>query len=109
MKSLDLGNGEMGYIVSGRTIVVVAEGQVSCKLADEAAILDLKSDVYFGLNAVGARIWQLIQEPRMVSEVCSILLEEYDVEPERCRHDLVALLQELAAHGLIEVKDDSSL
>ena len=99
----------MTHTVSGQAIVVAAEGQVSCDLADEAAILDVKSGVYFGLNTVGAHIWKLIQAPKTVNEVREILLEEYDVEPERCGRELVALLQELAANGLIEIKDGSVL
>ena len=94
----------MALAISGQAIVVAVEGQVSCDLADEAAILDLNSGVYFGLNAVGARIWKLVQAPRTVNEVLQALLEEYDVEPERCERDLVALLQELVTYGLIEVK-----
>jgi hypothetical protein len=90
--------------ISGQAIVVAAERQVSCDLADEAAILDLNSGVYFGLNAVGAHIWKLVQTPRTVNEVRDALLEEYDVAPERCERDLFALLQELITHGLIEVK-----
>ena len=88
-----------------RSIVVAAEGQVSCDLAEEVAILDVKSGIYYGLNSIGARIWNLIQAPRTVSEVCETLLVEYEVEPERCEHELLALLQELAAKGLIEVQD----
>ena len=97
----------MADTVSGHSIVLAAEGQVSCDLAEEAAILDLKSGIYYGLNAVGARVWSLIQEPRRVSEVRGILLEEYEVEPERCERELLALLQELADKGLIEMKDET--
>jgi Coenzyme PQQ synthesis protein D (PqqD) len=99
----------MVHTMSGQTIVVAAEGQVSCDLVDEAAILDLKSGVYFALNAVGARIWKLIQEPKTVNEVRDALLEEYDVDLERCEQELVVLLQGLVAHGLIESKNGSAL
>lgn len=64
--------------------------------------------VYYGLDAVGARIWNLIQEPRTMNEVHETLLKEYDVEPDRCERDLLALLQELAAAGLIEIKDEAT-
>jgi hypothetical protein len=90
-------------MIFGRSIVVVAENQFSCDLDKEVAILDLKSGVYFGLNEVGARIWHLLQEPKIVNEVFETILEEYEVEPERCEHELVTLLQELAVHGFIEV------
>jgi hypothetical protein len=83
---------------------VSAKDQVSSDLGGEVAILDLKAGVYYGLDAVGARIWSLIQEPRTVNEIRDILLEEYEVEPERCERDLLVLLQRLADEGIIEVE-----
>jgi Coenzyme PQQ synthesis protein D (PqqD) len=83
---------------------VAAKDQVSSDLGGEVAILDLKAGVYYGLDAVGARIWSLIQEPRNVNEIRDILLEEYEVEPERCERDLLVLLQRLADEGIIEVE-----
>jgi hypothetical protein len=77
-------------------------------LGEEAAILGLKAGMYYGLNAPGARIWSLVQEPRPVSEIRDVLLSEYDVEPDRCERDLLTLLQRLADEGLIEVKDETS-
>ncbi|HVD92617.1 MAG TPA: PqqD family peptide modification chaperone [Vicinamibacterales bacterium] len=78
--------------------------QVSCDLAGEAAILNLKNSVYYGLDTVGARIWTLVQEPITVGAVRDAMLREYDVEPERCERDLIDLLQKLAAEGLIAIK-----
>jgi hypothetical protein len=91
-------------VVSGDSTVVAAKDQVSSDLGGEVAILDLKAGVYYGLDAVGARIWSLIQEPRTVNEIRNILLEEYEVQPERCERDLLVLLQRLADEGLIEVE-----
>jgi hypothetical protein len=91
-------------VVSGDSTVVAAKDQVSSDLGGEVAILDLKAGVYYGLDAVGARIWSLIQEPRTVNEIRNILLEEYEVEPERCERDLLVLLQRLADERLIEVE-----
>jgi hypothetical protein len=85
------------------SVVVASKRQVSSDLGGEAAILDLEGGVYYGLDEVGARIWELIQEPKPVSEVRDVLLEEYDVEPERCERDLLALLDRLAEERLIEV------
>ncbi len=79
--------------------------QVSCDLAGETAILDLKSGQYYGLNPVGARIWALIQESKSVTEVLNIILDEYDVETSSCERDLFALLEELQGKGLVDVKD----
>jgi len=92
-------------VVSGSSTVVAAKDQVSSDLGGEVAILDLKAGVYYGLDAVGARIWSFIQEPRTVNEIRDILLEEYDVEPERCERDLLVLLRRLADEGLVEVRN----
>jgi hypothetical protein len=90
------------------SIVVAAKEQVSSDLAGEAVILDLKSGVYYGLNSVGASIWNLIQEPKTVNEVRDVLLTKYKVEPEQCDRDLKALLEQLEAEGLIEVHNETA-
>jgi hypothetical protein len=71
------------------TFVTAIQDQVSTNLDDEAVILNLKDGVYYGLNPMGARIWDLIQESRTVVEIRNMILEEYEVEPERCEQDLL--------------------
>lgn len=90
--------------LSLHTVVVAAAEQVSCPLGEEAAILNLKNSVYYGMNPVGARIWELLKQPKRVSELRDVLLDEYEVEQERCSADLFALLQRLREEGLIEVQ-----
>ncbi|OGT95451.1 MAG: hypothetical protein A2083_05855 [Gemmatimonadetes bacterium GWC2_71_9] len=77
---------------------------VSCDLNAEAVVLNLRSGRYYGLDPVGARIWNLIQTPRTVQEIRDILLQDYEVEPDRCEGDLVALLEKLANEGLVDVR-----
>jgi hypothetical protein len=98
----------MSTTISEQTVVVAAKDQVSCDLAGEAAILNIKNGVYYGLDPVGARIWNLMRQPRAVREIQNTLVGEYDVEPERCSRDLLGLLEKLLSEGLIEVKDGST-
>lgn len=98
----------MKSTVSESSIVVAAEDQVSSDLGGEVAILDLKAGVYYGLDEVGARIWDLIEKPMRVGEIRDVLVDEYDVAPDRCERDLLALLQKLADAELIEVDDGAS-
>ena len=88
--------------------VVATKNQVSSDLGQEAVILDLKSGVYYGLNDVGTRIWNLIQEPKTLSKIRDLILEEYEVEPECCEQELLALLHELLDAGLIEVSNETA-
>ena len=57
---------------------------------------------------MGARVWNLLQEPRSVQEIWGIRLSEFEVAPQRGERDLLKLRQELSAEGLIEVKDDKA-
>jgi Coenzyme PQQ synthesis protein D (PqqD) len=93
----------MKNTVSERSTVVAAKDQVSSDLRGEVAILHLGTGMYYGLDEVGARIWELIQEPRTVDEVRGVLLSEYDVDSERCERDLLGLLERLKDAGLVEV------
>jgi Coenzyme PQQ synthesis protein D (PqqD) len=92
-------------MISRDSIVVATQEQVSCDLAGEVVILHLRSGMYYGLDAVGARIWSLIQTPMNVNDLRDALLEEYDVDPDRCERDLVALIEDITAQALIEVRN----
>jgi len=96
---------DLGSQIPDETVVVAVKGQVSCDLAEEAVVLSLEEGIYYGLNAVGAGIWKLLQQPRTVNDIRASLLEEYDVEPERCDRELKALLHHLAQRNLLEIAD----
>lgn len=99
----------MDASLSVHSIVVVASEQVSCPLGEESAILNLKNSVYYGMNPVGTRVWNLLKQPRSVEELRNTLLREYDVDAELCERDLLELLGRMQREGLIEVKDPGLL
>lgn len=88
--------------------VAAAKEQISSDLGEEVVILNLRTGVYHGLDAVGARIWNLLQESRTVNDIQDVLLTEYDVESDRCQRDLLELLQKLADEGLVEVRNETA-
>ena len=86
--------------------IVAAPDQVSSELAGESVILNVKTGLYYGLNQVGASIWEKIQSPRTFQEICNAITEEYDVTPECCATDVQELLQEMIAANLIEIREN---
>jgi hypothetical protein len=86
--------------------VVASDDQVHTSLGDEAVILGLQDGVYYGLEAVGARVWALLSVPRRVSEIVALLVEEFDVSAERCEQDVLALLGDLSERRLIRLESD---
>jgi len=91
--------------ISRASIVVATKDQVSSDLAGETVVLSMQSAMYYGLDQVGSRVWELVREPIRVSDILDAIMNEYDVEPEQCEADVRAFLGELAAKGLIEVRD----
>jgi hypothetical protein len=91
-------------MIGADSVVVASTHQISADLADEAAILNLTSGVYYGLDEVGAGIWRLIVEPRRVADIESTILAEYDVDASQCTVDIRAFIAGLAAEGLVNVK-----
>ena len=81
--------------------VVLSDEQVSTSLGDETVILGMGDGVYYGLDAVGARVWTLLATPRRVSELVSAVTQEFDVRAAECERDVLALLDELAERRLV--------
>ena len=91
------------------TVISVAEEQITGDLSDgEVVILNMKDDVYYGLDQIGGSIWSLIQEPITFGEIIQTLLNEFDVEYQHCSKDVLALLEDMLSKGLIEVKNGES-
>ena len=85
----------MADAIDERTLLKAAKDQIHSDLSGETIILNVKTGVYCGLNAVGTRIWELIQKPVTVIEIKDTLLSEYDVEPEQCDQELKAVLTKM--------------
>lgn len=77
------------------------------RVAEGAVLLQRDSEIYFGLNAVALRVWELLPESRDLDELCAVLGGEYPGVPlEEIRGDVEDLLEELAANGLVIHSDE---
>jgi len=73
------------------------------EVSGEMVLLDLSSESYFGLDEIGARIWQLLSDGFSVGEALDVLLQEYEVSRETLEADVGELLDNLAEAGLISM------
>jgi len=69
----------------------------------EAILLDIRTQEHFGLDAISNLFLKSIQEGSSIEIASSIILEEYDVEPEQLYADLQKLINTLLEHELIEI------
>ena len=74
------------------------------ELDGEAVVLNLDTGIYFGLDAVGTRIWRLIEERKPLRIVLDTLIDEYEASPDRLQSDLLAFVERLNGKGLLSLE-----
>lgn len=87
--------------VSLATLCRVSDDVVFRELDGEAVILNLVSGIYFGLDRVGTRMWQLVEQHGQLEAVLRQLRDEYDAPVETLEKDLVQLTSQLLDKGLL--------
>ena len=73
-------------------------------LDGEAVVLDIVSGIYFGLDDVGTRVWQLLEEYQVLRRVLGVLGSEYDVALPHLEADLLRFVDQLRAKGLVSLQ-----
>ncbi len=85
------------------TVVAHGEDLVSCELDGEVVLMSIENGSYFRIDEIGSRIWTLLDEPRRVSDLCDLLMLEFDVARGQCESDVLNFLNQMRADQLIEV------
>jgi hypothetical protein len=78
---------------------------IARELSGETVLLNLESGIYYGLDAVGTRVWQLLVQGCTVDSVCGTMIDEYDVAPELLRADVVRLVGDLRERGIVTPRE----
>lgn len=84
--------------------VIVSPQVLVSQVDDELIILDLTSNMYFGLNSVGAQIWYFLSQDKTIAETCEAMLAKYDASPESMERDVLDLTNELLSKNLVTRK-----
>jgi coenzyme PQQ synthesis protein D (PqqD) len=92
--------------LSLRHSITVAPDIVFREVDGEAVILNLETGFYFGLDQVGTRIWQLIQEHGSLQKVFETMCDEFDVGSDALERDLLGLMDELCVKGLVRASPE---
>ena len=81
--------------------VVVPDGVLISQLQKESVILNLESERYYGLDDVGTRFLTVLTSSDSIEAAHEKLSDEYDVDPQRLRQDLLELVERLIDQGLL--------
>jgi len=78
---------------------------VVAKVLDgEAIMIDLPRGIYYSLDGVGGRVWELLEERRGAADIAMEIAREFDVTPERACSDVERILRELLAENVIRLE-----
>ena len=67
-------------MIEEETRVRAVDTQLSAPLGDDAVVLEFNAGIYYGMNEVAARVWQLVQQPRSIAEIRDVIVTEYEVD-----------------------------
>ena len=84
---------------------VVHPSVITRELSGESVLLNLESGVYYGLDVVATRVWQLLMQGRTIAGVCEAMVDEYDVALEVLRDDVTRLVGELRERGIVTPRE----
>ena len=85
------------------TIICRSDALLSSNIGDDVVMMNIERGEYYGLEAVAARIWALTEHAVSVESLCERLAAEYDVVPEQCRREVLAFVDELLDHHIVQV------
>ena len=75
---------------------------VATDMDGELVMMNLARGEYFGLNAVGSRIWEMLASPCSIAELCYRLEKEFAVDREQCLQEVSLFINELLSQGLAQ-------
>ena len=89
--------------IEATTRVVRTEGIMTAPVDQEIVLLNMKGNNYISLDAIGRRIWELLESPVMVDDLCRQLGAEFEATQEQICADVIPFLNELEREGLVRV------
>lgn len=95
------------HMLQPQTVVKRTSDHLSADLGGgETVLMSVEKGMYYGLDEVASRIWDLLASPIAVSDLCDRLILEYDVDRRTCERQVTAYLEDLRQEGLVETIDD---
>jgi hypothetical protein len=88
------------------SVVARSEGLVTSDLEGELVMLSIDKGKYYGLDAIGSQIWELLETPCSIRTLCDQLLPRYDVGREQGEKDVLAFCQQAQEHDIIQVIEE---
>lgn len=85
------------------SVVVKDSEPITTTIDDEVVMLSPRANAYFGLGLVGSEIWNAIEQPRRVDDLCAGLVQQFEIDVDTCRREVLDFLNDLVDRGLARI------
>lgn len=92
------------HTLSAQSVVEWQPGPLAADIGGEVVLMSVERGNYFGLDDIGSEIWRRLERPVRVADLVAGLATDYDADLATIERDVLALLQDLARHGLIAAR-----
>ena len=90
-------------MLTAETVLVRADHCLTSELDTELVMMDAERGSYFSLNAVGREVWNRLDQPVKIGDLCTSLGQSYDAPPEVIARDVLTLLEAMVSENLVKI------
>lgn len=74
---------------------------VAADMDGDLVMMSIDNGEYYGVGGVGPRVWELLESPRTIEQITAAIVDEFEVEAETCREDILGFIRQLLDMGLV--------
>ena len=89
--------------ITSESIVRQVDSFISSNLEESVVMMDIEKGQYYSLNSVGAKIWEMTDNPIYVKDLCEYLTNNFDIDTEQCEREVVFYLKQLLDLDIITI------
>jgi hypothetical protein len=89
--------------MTDNSLISRREGWIAAWVDNNLIMMHAESSFYLNLAGSGGRIWELLESPCRVSDLCETLGQEFDIEPAAARTEVLAFLYQMLLRKAIDV------
>jgi hypothetical protein len=86
------------------TLLQRKPGMLFNEIDGEVVMLSIENSEYYGMDKVGSRIWQLLENPMRFNELVIKLMDEYEVTEDQCRHETLEFVKKIMEKRLLNLE-----
>jgi hypothetical protein len=69
--------------------------------SEEMVMMSVTAGRYYGLNTVASRVWELLETPKTIAQLCAQICEEFEVDAQTCDAEVLKFVQDLIGNGIV--------